>query len=40
MHALDVGDIDVAPDATPAMLGFLMLGHTLARATRVATASG
>ncbi|GAA3296925.1 YbhB/YbcL family Raf kinase inhibitor-like protein [Dactylosporangium vinaceum] len=40
VHALDVEDIGVAPDATPAMLGFLMLGHTLARATLVATASG
>lgn len=38
VHALDVEDIGVGPDATPAILGFTMFGHTLARATLVATA--
>lgn len=38
VHALDVADIGVPPDATPAMLGFTMSSHTLARATLVATA--
>lgn len=36
--ALDVDDIGVAADSTPAYLGFLMAGHTLARATLTATA--
>ncbi|MFI5908263.1 YbhB/YbcL family Raf kinase inhibitor-like protein [Dactylosporangium sp. NPDC051541] len=39
VHALDTDDIGVPADATPAMLGFLMSGHILARATLIATAS-
>jgi Raf kinase inhibitor-like YbhB/YbcL family protein len=38
VHALDVDDIGVPADATPAFLGFSMFTHTLARATIVATA--
>ncbi|MEV5322591.1 hypothetical protein AB0K67_00460 [Nonomuraea sp. NPDC052634] len=38
VRALDVEDIGVPADATPAYLGFTMAGHTLARATLVATA--
>ncbi|MFJ5776150.1 YbhB/YbcL family Raf kinase inhibitor-like protein [Streptomyces sp. NPDC093094] len=38
VHALDVESIGVPPEATPAALGFAMLGHTLARAVLVATA--
>ncbi|MGK5684163.1 YbhB/YbcL family Raf kinase inhibitor-like protein [Actinoplanes sp. URMC 104] len=38
VHALDVEDLGVARDATPALLGFTMFGHVLARATIVATA--
>lgn len=38
VHALDVEDIGVAADATPAFLGFTMAGHILGRATIVATA--
>ncbi|MEV4570393.1 YbhB/YbcL family Raf kinase inhibitor-like protein [Nonomuraea sp. NPDC049419] len=38
VHALDVEDIGVPAEATPAYLGFTMAGHTLARATLVATA--
>jgi Raf kinase inhibitor-like YbhB/YbcL family protein len=38
VHALDVDDIGIAPDATPAMLGFTMSSHVLGRATIVATA--
>ncbi|GAA2710279.1 YbhB/YbcL family Raf kinase inhibitor-like protein [Actinoplanes palleronii] len=38
VHALDVADIGVAPDATPAVLGFTMAGHILARATLIPTA--
>jgi Raf kinase inhibitor-like YbhB/YbcL family protein len=38
VHALDVQDIEVAPDSTPAMLGFQMASHILARATIVPTA--
>ncbi|MEU8901087.1 YbhB/YbcL family Raf kinase inhibitor-like protein [Nocardia sp. NPDC048505] len=38
VHALDVADIGVAPDSTPALLGFTMAGHILGRATLVATA--
>jgi Raf kinase inhibitor-like YbhB/YbcL family protein len=38
VHALDIDDVGVAEDATPAVLGFTMAGHILARATLVATA--
>src|SRR3954469_10671783 len=38
VHALDVEDIGVPADATPAFLGFTMAGHILARATLIATA--
>lgn len=33
VHALDVPLLDLAPEATPAWLGFQLLGHTMARAT-------
>jgi Raf kinase inhibitor-like YbhB/YbcL family protein len=36
--ALDVEDIGVPPDATPAFLGFNLLGHVLGRAHLMATA--
>ncbi|RMI33465.1 YbhB/YbcL family Raf kinase inhibitor-like protein [Nocardia stercoris] len=38
VHALDVDDIGVATDSTPAMLGFAVAGHILGRATLVTTA--
>ncbi|GAB2586538.1 hypothetical protein Aab01nite_51440 [Paractinoplanes abujensis] len=38
VHALDVEDIGVPADATPAILGFTMAGHILGRATIVGTA--
>ncbi|AXB46932.1 YbhB/YbcL family Raf kinase inhibitor-like protein [Amycolatopsis albispora] len=38
VHALDVEDIGVPADSTPAMLSFSMSAHTLGRATLVATA--
>ena len=38
VHALDVETLPVPNDGTPALLSFVMLGHTLARATLVATA--
>jgi Raf kinase inhibitor-like YbhB/YbcL family protein len=38
VHALDIETLPVPADATPAYLSFAMLGHTLARATLVATA--
>lgn len=37
VHALDVAHIDVDPQATPAVLGFMMREHVLARAVIVAT---
>jgi Raf kinase inhibitor-like YbhB/YbcL family protein len=37
VHALDVEDIDVPHDGTPAFLGFTMASHILARAVLVAT---
>jgi Raf kinase inhibitor-like YbhB/YbcL family protein len=33
VHAVDVEHLDVTDDATPAVLGFNLFGHTLARAT-------
>ncbi|MFZ4893334.1 YbhB/YbcL family Raf kinase inhibitor-like protein [Plantibacter sp. Mn2098] len=38
VHALDVEDIGISRDGTPAFLGFLMASHILGRATLVATA--
>jgi Raf kinase inhibitor-like YbhB/YbcL family protein len=38
VHALDVENIGIPPEGTPAYLGFLMSGHTLGRATIVGTA--
>lgn len=38
VHALDVEDIGVPDQATPAFLGFTMAGHILARAVLTATA--
>ncbi|GIO31403.1 hypothetical protein J2TS6_25440 [Paenibacillus albilobatus] len=37
VHALDVEKIGIDPNATPVLLGFTMLGHTLGRAVLVAT---
>ena len=37
VHALDVADMDVPADATPAFHGFNLFGHTLARAQLVVT---
>lgn len=38
VHALDVDDIGVTADSTPASLGFAMTSHILARASITATA--
>jgi Raf kinase inhibitor-like YbhB/YbcL family protein len=38
VHALDVEDVGIPAESTPAFLGFTMAQHTLARATIVATA--
>jgi Raf kinase inhibitor-like YbhB/YbcL family protein len=38
VHALDITDAGVPADGTPAYLGFVMSGHTLGRATLIATA--
>jgi len=38
VHALDVEDIGITPEGSPALLGFLMSSHILARATLIATA--
>jgi phosphatidylethanolamine-binding protein (PEBP) family uncharacterized protein len=38
VHALDVDDIGVPADSTPAFLGFTMASHILARATLTGTA--
>lgn len=37
VHAVDVDALDIPAEATPAFLGFNLFGHTLARATIVAT---
>ena len=37
VHALDTEDMGLPADATPALHGFNLLGHTLARATLTAT---
>ncbi|MCU7728384.1 YbhB/YbcL family Raf kinase inhibitor-like protein [Actinoplanes sp. KI2] len=38
VHALDIADLDLAADGTPAYLNFTIASHTLGRATIVATA--
>ena len=38
VHAVDLAELDVAPDASPAALGFSLFTHTLARAVMVGTA--
>jgi Raf kinase inhibitor-like YbhB/YbcL family protein len=38
VHALDIPAVGVPADATPAVLGFTMAGHTLGRAVLTATA--
>lgn len=38
VHAVDVQELDVPVDASPAALGFALFTHTLARAQMVATA--
>ena len=37
VHAVDTESLDVGPDTTPAVLGFNLFFHTLARATMVVT---
>lgn len=37
VHALDVEGLDVTPDSSPAMVGFLVHHHTLGSATLTAT---
>ena len=37
VHAVDTDRLDVSPDTTPAVLGFNLFFHTLARATLVGT---
>ena len=37
VHAVDTDALDVAADSPPAVLGFNLFGHTLGRATLVAT---
>ncbi len=37
VHAVDVERLDVTPDASPALLGFNLFGHTLGRAMLVGT---
>ncbi len=37
VHAVDVERLGIDPDATPALMGFHMFGHTLARATLIPT---
>jgi Raf kinase inhibitor-like YbhB/YbcL family protein len=39
VHALDVDALEIDSEATPALLSFTMLGHTLARAVVVALAT-
>ena len=38
VYAVDTEDLGVPPDATPALVGFNLFSHTLARASLVATA--
>ncbi|MFJ2837507.1 MULTISPECIES: YbhB/YbcL family Raf kinase inhibitor-like protein [Nocardia] len=37
VHAVDVPELEVGPDATPAYLGFNLFFHTLGRATLIGT---
>lgn len=37
VHAVDVEQLDVTPETTPAVLGFNLFSHTLGRASLVAT---
>jgi hypothetical protein len=37
VHALGTAKLEVGPDATPAVLGFNLVFHTIARATLTAT---
>lgn len=37
VHAIDVDNLDIPADSTPAFLGFNLFGHTLARAVIVPT---
>jgi phosphatidylethanolamine-binding protein (PEBP) family uncharacterized protein len=37
VHAVDTDALDVSADTTPAVLGFNLFVHTLARATLVVT---
>jgi Raf kinase inhibitor-like YbhB/YbcL family protein len=37
VHAVDTESLDVGPDASPAVLGFNLFSHTLARGTLVGT---
>ncbi|MFC6010369.1 YbhB/YbcL family Raf kinase inhibitor-like protein [Nocardia lasii] len=37
VHAVDVPELEIGPDATPAYLGFNLFFHTLARATLIGT---
>lgn len=37
VHAVDVEELDVTPDATPAMVSFQLASHTLARGVLMAT---
>lgn len=39
VHAVDVPSLDIDPDSTPAVLGFNLFFHTLARAILTTTAS-
>jgi hypothetical protein len=38
VHAVDVESLGVGADSSPAIQGFMLFQHTLARATLVATA--
>ncbi|MGS2811174.1 YbhB/YbcL family Raf kinase inhibitor-like protein [Nocardia sp. MW-W600-9] len=37
VHAVDVPELEVGPDATPAFLGFNLFSHSLGRATLIGT---
>ena len=40
VYALDTADLGVPADATPALLGFNLFGHTIARAQMIVMAGG